>query len=97
MKPDDMAGGRVLLAGTGAIGGYVAAHLARTGAPVVALDAWSDNVAAIRQHGIRVEGLTTAENFNIPLRTLHVGDVAALGAEPAFDVVLLCVKSYDTA
>ena len=86
---------RILVAG-GAIGGYMAAYLAKAGADVVLLDAWPDNVSEIQRSGMRVEGLTAGENFTTPIRTIHIGDVAALCAEPTFDWIFMAVKSYDT-
>ncbi len=80
---------RFAFIGAGAVGGYYAARLARSGQDVSVV-ARGAHLEAIRKHGLRVVG---------PL-----GDVTApLGAEsdPArigpVDVVVLAVKTYDNA
>ena len=79
---------RVLVVGAGAVGGYYGACLARAGHDVVFV-ARGANLEALRRDGLSVTGA--------------MGDFS-VGAEDAtdvpestgrFDLVLLCVKSYD--
>jgi 2-dehydropantoate 2-reductase len=84
---------RLLVAGTGAIGGITAAYLKRAGFDVTAVDPWYQNVEAIRRGGLAVK--SPDEDFNVPLPALHLDDLA-LSAEAAFDLAFLAVKSYDT-
>jgi 2-dehydropantoate 2-reductase len=79
---------RVLVHGAGAVGGYFGALLARGGHEVT-LVARGDNLAALRARGL----------------TLHLGDdtlalpvyaVAAPAQAPPAELILVCVKSYDT-
>src|SRR5882672_4724895 len=81
---------RILIHGAGAVGGYFGALLARGGHEVT-LVARGENLAALRARGITV---------HLPADTLHVAPVHAV-ADPADaarpDLVLVCVKSYDTA
>jgi 2-dehydropantoate 2-reductase len=79
----------VLVYGTGAVGGYFGARLA-TGGHDVTFVARGANLAALRADGLRV--LLGAE-------TLHVKPVRAVehpAEAPPADLVLVCVKSYDT-
>jgi 2-dehydropantoate 2-reductase len=79
----------VLVYGAGAVGGYFGALLARGGADVTFV-ARGANLEALRGGGLTVV---------FPTETLHVAPVRVV-ADPAraprADVVLVCVKSYDT-
>ena len=81
---------RTLVMGAGAVGCYFGGLLARTGVPVVFV-ARGANLAALRGRGLRSVG---GEG------TLHLDGIEAV-ADPAeagpCDLVLVCVKSYDTA
>ena len=81
---------RVLVVGAGAVGGYFGALLVRGGHDVVFL-ARGANLAALRAAGLRVE---------LGGETIHLAAPAAVedpAAAPPPDLVLVCVKSYDTA
>jgi 2-dehydropantoate 2-reductase len=82
---------RVLVHGTGAVGGYFGALLARGGHDV-AFVARGANLAALRADGLRVLLVPTNETLHLrPVEAVeHPGDAA-----PA-DLVVVCVKSYDT-
>lgn len=80
---------RILIAGTGAVGGFFGAHLARAGHDVVFL-ARGANLAALRTSGLTVESVDG--DFHVS-RITAADDVA--GQEP-FGLVLVTVKSYDT-
>ena len=88
---------RVCIVGAGAVGGYVGAHMTHAGVDVTMVDAWPDNVQAMRSQGIAVSGMQGAGSVQTPVHALHIGDVSQLVREPPFDVVLIAVKSYDTA
>jgi 2-dehydropantoate 2-reductase len=80
---------RILVYGAGAVGGYFGALLARGGHDVsfVARGATLD---ALRAHGLTVElGSET-------LRLAPVHAVASAAEAPAPELVLVCVKSYDS-
>lgn len=82
---------RVLVVGAGAVGGYFGVLLAR-GGHEVAFVARGANLAALRAQGLRVE-LPGGETWQLDA-PIAVEDPA--GAPPA-DLILVCVKSYDTA
>ena len=78
--------------GAGAIGGVIGGYLARAGQDVTLIDTWPEHIERIREVGLKVTALE--EEFTVPVPTLHLGEVSA--QQPRFDVVLICVKSYDT-
>lgn len=81
---------RTLVAGTGAVGGYFGGRLAAAGEDVVFL-ARGATLAALQRDGLRIESGAGSERI-APLQAVE--DPAAAGP---CDLVLVCVKSYDTA
>jgi len=81
---------RIAVMGTGAVGGYFGAKLAAAGHEL-AFIARGQHLEAMRRGGLRIES---------PSGNLHIRDAAFAGS-PAdcrtVDLVLFCVKSYDTA
>ncbi len=88
---------RIAIIGTGAVGGYAGAHIARAGEDVVFIDFWPENVEAMRARGLRVTHIRDVPEFTVPVRALHLTDVQALAKQPPIDIAFVCVKSYDTA
>ena len=80
---------RVLVVGAGGVGGYFGARLARAGTPVTFL-ARGAHLEAMRRDGLRVRSAVDGE---WAVEVDAVGDVAG---RPPDDVVLFCVKSFDT-
>jgi 2-dehydropantoate 2-reductase len=78
----------VLVAGTGGVGGYFGARLARNGHRVFFL-ARGDNLVALKRDGLRV--LSRFGDVRLPL--VEAGSKGA-DAGPV-DAVLFCVKTYD--
>src|SRR5579864_2472846 len=80
---------RIVIMGAGGLGGYLGARLAAAGNDV-AFVARGAHLAAIREHGLRVESA---------LGDLHLRDVVATDdpstLQPA-DVVIIAVKLWDT-
>ncbi len=81
---------RILIAGTGAVGGYFGGHLARAGHDVVFL-ARGANLAALRSHGLTIESV----DGDLRLPSVHATDDVA--GEAPVDLVLIAAKSYDSA
>lgn len=77
---------RVAVVGAGAIGGFIAAMLARAGTPA-AVVARGDHLAAIAAHGLSVQ--SEAGTFSVPIPASS--DLRDLGD---FDAVLLAVKAH---
>jgi 2-dehydropantoate 2-reductase len=82
---------RILVHGAGAVGGYFGALLARGGHDVW-LVARGENLTALRARGLTIE-LPDRE----PLHVHPVRAVADPSEAPASEIVLVCVKSHDTA
>jgi 2-dehydropantoate 2-reductase len=84
--------GRIAVAGTGAIGSSVAADLTDAGFDVTMIDQWPAHVEKMRADGLRI---TMPDlDLHVEVDAHHVCDLASL--KRTFDVVLVCVKSYDT-
>ena len=81
---------RILVHGAGAVGGYFGGMLARGGHDVTFV-ARGENLAALRDRGLTI--LLGPET----LRLASVRAVADPGEAPPPELVLVCVKSYDTA
>lgn len=79
---------RVAIFGAGGVGGYLGGRLAAAGADVHLL-ARGAHLEAIRRDGLRIESIAGDVHVRVPA----TADVADIGR---CDVVLLCVKSYDT-
>lgn len=77
-----------LIVGPGAMGCLFAGHLKKAGHQVVILDYKKERVDHINGNGISLEGV--GGNFNV--------QVTAVTGKPSrkFDVVLICVKAYQT-
>src|SRR5260370_16189702 len=83
---------RIALVGTGGIGAIYGAALAKAGADVTFV-ARGAHLAAMRQHGLRIEG-DRGETLICPARaTDDPATIAATGG--VVDYVLLCVKLWD--
>ncbi len=77
---------RIAIIGTGAMGSVYAALLASAGHDVWAVDAWAEHVAAMREHGLRVEGKSGDRTVRLNATT-RAADVA----EP--DLVIIATKA----
>jgi len=88
---------RIAIVGTGAVGGYVGAHMAQTGEDVTLVDFWPENVETIRATGLRISHLRDVPEFTTAARALHVTELQRLSKEIPIDIAFICTKSYDTA
>jgi len=80
---------RIVVMGSGGTGGYFGAKLARAGEDVTFV-ARGAHLAAIRAGGLRVRSAVEGE------WTVTSPAVETLDGQPAADMVLFCVKSFDT-
>ncbi len=78
--------------GAGAIGGAIAAYLARDGYEITVIDPWADHIDAIRSDGLKLTDVK--DSFSVDVEALHLSDLGAQDRQ--FDTVFLSVKSYDT-
>lgn len=80
---------RLVIVGAGGTGGYFGAKLAKAGEDVTFL-ARGAHLNAIREHGIQIRSAVEGE-WQVPVRA-----VETLHGQPPADLVLFCVKSFDT-
>src|SRR5262245_25775081 len=80
---------RIAVMGTGGTGGYFGAKLHRAGIDVTFV-ARGAHLAAIREHGLRVVSAVDGE------WVVRAPAVERLDGQPPADLVLFCVKSFDT-
>ena len=78
---------KIVIAGAGAIGGYIGARLAKAGADVV-LFARGPHLKAMQERGLRVVG---ADDGDFEVKPVVTGDLATVGKA---DVVFLGVKAH---
>jgi 2-dehydropantoate 2-reductase len=90
-------GKKVAIVGTGAVGGYVGAHMVQAGEDVTFLDPWPEHVEEMRRRGLRVTHARDVPEFTVAARALHITDAQGLAKEKPIDIAFVCVKSYDTA
>jgi 2-dehydropantoate 2-reductase len=81
---------RTIVLGTGGVGGYFGGLMARAGQDI-GFVARGAHLEALQQRGLRVQSVKSGE-FEMPVRASQ--NPADLGEA---DLVLFCVKSYDTA
>jgi 2-dehydropantoate 2-reductase len=79
---------RIAVFGPGGVGGYYGSRYA-TGGAEVHLIGRGEHLAAIQENGLRIETADSASTHQLPA----TDDPAMIGP---VDVVLFCVKSYDT-
>jgi 2-dehydropantoate 2-reductase len=90
-------GKRIAFVGAGALGGYVGGYFAHQGEDVILIDMWPENIEAIRERGLELDGVTPEEKFTVKnARTMHLTEVQSLSKEKPIDIAFVSVKSYDT-
>jgi 2-dehydropantoate 2-reductase len=83
---------RIGVFGAGAVGGTIGGLLSLAGRDVTLIGQWPEHIAAIRKDGLRIVDAAGTQIAHPAI--LHHDELATLTQK--FDVVLLCVKSYDT-
>jgi 2-dehydropantoate 2-reductase len=87
---------RIAIVGSGAVGGYLGGHLARTGNDVTLIDPWPEHIEAIRAHGLKLSGMTDEETYTVQVPTMHLTEVQSLSKQQPIDIAIVSSKSYDT-
>lgn len=82
---------RIVIFGGGAIGGAIAASLARASIDAAIVDPWFQNVETMRRSGLRCTRPDV--DFTVPVRAYHIDELPSLGQ---IDVLIVAMKSYDT-
>ncbi|MDE5760841.1 MAG: NAD(P)-binding domain-containing protein, partial [Bacteroides sp.] len=81
---------KYLIAGTGGVGGSIAAFLALAGKDVTCI-ARGEHLAALRQHGLQLHSDLKGEH------TLHLPACTAEEFQGKADVIFVCVKGYSVS
>jgi 2-dehydropantoate 2-reductase len=84
---------KILFIGAGAVCSYLGACLTHAGHDVTLVDAWADQIEAIRARGIYATG--PHDPVEARPQAVHLIESAKLGAD--FDVAFVGLKAYDTA
>ena len=90
-------GNRIAIIGAGAVGGYAGAHMVQAGEDVTFVDMWPENVEVMRSKGLRISHIKDIPEFTVPVKAIHLTELQQVSKEKPFDIVFICVKSYDTA
>ncbi|UQZ90273.1 2-dehydropantoate 2-reductase [Deltaproteobacteria bacterium Smac51] len=80
---------KIAVLGSGAMGGVYGAKLFDAGFDVTLIDIWKDHVAAIKEKGLKVDGLEEGKCFKAKV-TDNPAEVGVV------DLVIVLVKAYDT-
>ncbi len=89
---------RIVMVGTGALGGYIGGNLAHQGCDVTFVDGWKEHLDTIRTRGLELDGVTAEEKFTVKTdKTVLYDDLQSLAKGKPFDIAFVSVKSYDTA
>ncbi len=83
---------KIAVLGSGSIGSCVGADLTHAGYDTTIIDQWPEHVEAMKANGLTIQ--FPDEDLKISVTAWHLCELAE--HMPAFDVVFLCVKSYDT-
>ena len=83
---------KIAVLGTGANGSCISADLIRTGHDVTMIDQWPAHVEAMRRDGLQIS--LPDEEVHVEVDAHHICDLCTLNRR--FEVVLLCMKAYDT-
>ncbi|CAN1488778.1 ApbA Ketopantoate reductase [Rhabdaerophilaceae bacterium] len=89
-----MAEEPLLIWGGGAIGGTMAASLARAGHPVLLVDIVADHVKACREAGLSISG--PIETFRLEIPSLTPDELSAQHPNARFSRIILAVKAQAT-
>ena len=84
---------KVLFIGAGAVCSYLGSCLTRAGHDITLVDAWAEQIEAVRAGGIYVTG--PHEPFVARPKAVHLTESAKLGSN--FDMAFVGLKAYDTA
>ena len=90
-------GNRIAIIGAGAVGGYAGAHMVQAGEDVTFVDMWPENVEVMRSKGLRISHIKDVPEFSVPVKAIHLTELQQVSKGAPFDIVFICVKSYDTA
>lgn len=80
---------KIAVVGPGALGCLVAGYIARSGEDVWLLDKYPERAKKVSSNGVRIEGVGGEQSIKVRTTT-EAKDIGVV------DLVIICVKSYDT-
>ena len=80
--------------GVGAIGGSLSGFMALNDEDVTFIDPWRENVEAMRQGGLLLDG--SVEGRVTDMAVYHTDELDRIPKDKKFDILIVAVKSYDT-
>lgn len=87
---------KILIIGSGAIGGLAGAHMTRAGHDVTLVDRWTEHVDAMNSHGLRFDGVRG--EFTIPVKAITPDALPAhVQQHGPLEAVLVATKTQHTA
>jgi 2-dehydropantoate 2-reductase len=89
-------GYKIAVMGTGAVGAYAGAHMAKAGENITFIDPWPANVETMKAKGLKVSHIREVPEWSTPVRALHLTELQQAAKEEPFDIAFVCMKSYDT-
>lgn len=89
-------GKRIAIIGAGAVGGYAGAYMVQNGEDVTFVDMWPENVEVMRNQGLRISHIKDIPEFTVKANAIHLTELQQVSKGRPFDIVFICVKSYDT-
>ena len=89
-------GYKIAIMGSGAVGAYAGAHMARAGEDATFIDPWPANVETMKAQGLKVSHIRDVPEWSTKVRALHLTELQQAAKEKPFDVAFVCMKSYDT-
>ncbi len=89
-------GYKIAVMGTGAVGAYAGAHMARAGEDITFIDPWPENVETMKAKGLKVSHLRDVPEWSTPVRALHLTALPTAAKDKPVDMAFVCMKSYDT-
>jgi 2-dehydropantoate 2-reductase len=93
---EEAMGYKIAFMGTGAVGAYAGAHMAREGEDVTFIDPWPANVEQMKAHGLKVSHIRDVPEWTTPVRAIHLTELQQTAKGQPFDIAFVCMKSYDT-
>lgn len=84
---------KIWIMGAGGVGAIVGGRLVSSIPDILFIDGWIEHVAALQNRGLRIDYPDKAVETG-PLRAVHTDGLSGISERP--DIVLLCLKSYDT-
>jgi 2-dehydropantoate 2-reductase len=87
---------KILIIGSGGIGGLAGAYMSQAGYDVTLVDTWVEHVAAMNQHGIRIDGVRG--ELLIPVKAITPSDLPIFKeTNGPLEAIFIATKTQHTA